>query len=255
MVKYLTAWRNGNETPWLKDAPVHPLQHALKDLERAYKNFFVKRAAFPCFKRKGSRDSFRYPDPKQIKLDQSNARIFAPKLGWMRLRLSRPVLGDVRNVTVSHSCGKWFVSIQTRRVVAVPLPASTSAVGVDVGIARFVTLSDGRFIAPLNSVKRHQQRLAKYQHRMARKVKGSCNWKKAKVHVQRVHFDIANARHDFMHKFSSELTSAHALMCIEDLVVRNMSRSAKGSAEASWTQSQTEVRHEPIHLGSGVGRV
>jgi len=72
MAKQLTAWRNGLETSWLKDAPVHPLQHALKDLEKAYKNFFEKRADFPRFKRKGQRDSFRYPDPKQIKLDQAN---------------------------------------------------------------------------------------------------------------------------------------------------------------------------------------
>jgi putative transposase len=54
MAKHLTAWRNGAETPWLKDAPVHPLQHALKDLDRAYKNFFAKRTAFPRFKRKGT---------------------------------------------------------------------------------------------------------------------------------------------------------------------------------------------------------
>jgi len=68
------------------------LQHALKDLERTYKNFFAKRADFPRFKRKGSSESFRYPDAKQFKLDQANpkkARIYLPKLGWMRLRLSR----------------------------------------------------------------------------------------------------------------------------------------------------------------------
>lgn len=90
MAKHLTEWRNGTETPWLKDAPVHPLQHALKDMERAYKNFFAKRAAFPKFKKRGQHDSFRYPDPKQFKLDQANGRIFLPKLGWMRLRLSHP---------------------------------------------------------------------------------------------------------------------------------------------------------------------
>lgn len=232
MAKLLTEWRNGAETPWLKDAPVHPLQHTLKDLERAYKNFFAKRASFPRFKKKGSGESFRYPDPKQIKLDQPNARIFLPKLGWMRLRLSRPVLGELRNVTVSQSGGKWFASIQTQRDVIVPVPASASAVGVDVGVTRFATMSDGTFLAPLNSFKHHQQRLAKYQRRMSRKVKGSCNWKKARSKVQRVHADIANARRDFLHKASTTLAHTHALVCIEDLVVRNMSRSAKGSMNA-----------------------
>jgi putative transposase len=63
MAKRLTDWRNGSETRWLKAAPVHPLQHALKDLERAYQNYFAKRAAFPRFKRKGQRESFRSGRP------------------------------------------------------------------------------------------------------------------------------------------------------------------------------------------------
>ncbi|PKN04967.1 MAG: cytosine methyltransferase, partial [Deltaproteobacteria bacterium HGW-Deltaproteobacteria-9] len=87
----LTEWRNGTETQWLKDAPVHPLQQTLKDLERAYANFFARRADFPRFKKKGRSDSFRYPDPVQIKLDQGNSRIFLPKLGWLRYRNSRDV--------------------------------------------------------------------------------------------------------------------------------------------------------------------
>jgi len=114
MAKHLTAWRNGPDTPWLKDAPCHPLQHALKDLEKAYKKFFAKLADFPTLKRKGSNDSLRYPDPKQIKLDEANDRIFLPKLGWLRYRNSRDVRDEVRNVTVSRSGGKWFASIQTQ---------------------------------------------------------------------------------------------------------------------------------------------
>ena len=159
LCKQLTEWRNGTETPWLKDAPMHPLQQALKDLERAYNNFFAKRADFPRFKKKGQRDSFRYPDPKQIKLDQANSRIFLPKLGWLRYRNSREVLGEVRNVTVSQASGKWFVSIQTEREVEQPVPPATSAIGIDVGIARFATLCDGTFIEPLNTFRKHETRL------------------------------------------------------------------------------------------------
>ncbi|RQS53932.1 cytosine methyltransferase, partial [Burkholderia sp. Bp8963] len=110
LCQQLTGWRNGTETPWLKAAPTHPLQQSLKDLERAYTNFFAKRADFPRFKKKGRRESFRYPDPKQIKLDQANSRIFLPKLGWLRYRKSRDVLGTLKNVTVSQACDKWFVS-------------------------------------------------------------------------------------------------------------------------------------------------
>jgi putative transposase len=163
LCKELTAWRNGVETLWLANAPVHPLQQALKDLERAYANFFEKRADFPRFKKKGQRDSFRYPDPKQIKLDQGNARIFLPKLGWLRYRNSREVLGEFRNATVSLSGGKWFVSIQTEREIEPPMPEAVRAIGIDVGIARFATMSDGTFLTPLNSFKKHEARLRRYQ--------------------------------------------------------------------------------------------
>ncbi|MDD2728965.1 transposase [Malikia sp.] len=231
MAKHLTAWRNAAETPWLKEAPVHPLQHALKDLERAYKNFFAKRAAFPRFKKKCQRDSFRYPDAKQFKLDAANARIFLPKLGWMRLRLSRPLLGAPCNSTVSLSGGKWFVSIQTEREVDQPVPKSSSAIGIDVGIARFATFSDGSFLASLNSFKKHEARLRRYQRAMSRKVKFSSNWKKAKARVQRINARIGNARRDYLHKATSAISQNHAMVCIEDLQVRNMSRSAAGSTE------------------------
>jgi hypothetical protein len=205
LCKLLTEWRNSAETAWLAEAPIHPLQQKLKDLERAYSNFFAGRADFPRFRKKGRSDSFRYPDPKQIKLDQSNSRIFLPKLGWLRYRNSRKVLGDLRNVTVSLSGGKWFVSIQTEREVEQAIPQG-GAVGIDMGIARFATLSDGTFYAPLNSFKRHEERLRKAQQALSRKVKFSSNWKKAKARVQRIHARIANARRDFLHKTSTAIS-------------------------------------------------
>ena len=231
LCKQLTEWRNGADTPWLKDSPIHPAQQALKDLELAYSNFFAKRADFPRFKKKGNGDSFRYPDPKQIKLERENGRIFLPKLGWIRYRNSRLALGALRNVTVSSKGGTWFVSVLMRREVEQPLPHGPST-GIDVGIARFATLSDGTFLAPLNSFKKHEQRLAKYQRRMARKTKFSNNWKKAKGRVQRIHSSIANARNDFLHKASTQISKNHAMVCIEDLQVRNMSKSASGTLEA-----------------------
>ena len=231
LCKLLTEWRNSPETAWLADAPVHPLQQTLKDLERAYANFFTKRAGFPRFKKKVLHDSFRYPDPKQIKLEQHNSRIFLPKLGWVRYRNSRDVLCTVKNVTVSASCGKWYVSIQTVREVEQPIPNGV-AVGIDMGVARFATLSDGTFYAPLNSFKRHEHRLRCAQQSLSRKIKGSNNWRKAKARVQRIHARIANVRRDYLHKISTAISKNHAIVCIEDLQVRNMSRSAAGTADA-----------------------
>lgn len=231
MAANLPVWKREPDTAWLKDTPAQALQHALKDLERAYKNFFAKRTDFPRFKRKGSGDSFRYPEPKQIKFDQANHRIFLPKLGWLRYRHSRDVPGELRNATVSQSGGKWFVLLQTQRDVPTPVPESTSAVGIDVGIARFATMSDETYVVSLNSFKRHQLRLARYQRRMSRKEKFSNNWKKAKSKVQRIHTDVAHARKDFLHKTTTAISKNHALVCIEDLQIRNMSKSAKGNSE------------------------
>ena len=231
LCKRLTEWRYGADTSWLKDAPTHPLQQALKDLERAYANFFAKRADFPRFKKKGQGDSFRYPDPKQIKLDQVNSRFFLPKLGWLRYRNSREVLGSVKQITVSASGGKWFVSIQTEREVEQPVPQAASAIGIDVGIARFATFSDGTFLVPLNSFKKHERKLKRAQRAMSRKTKFSSNWKKAKAIVQRIHTRIGNARRDYLHKASTTISQNHAMVCIEDLQVRNMSKSAAGTVE------------------------
>ena len=240
MAKQLTAWRNGallpsgRLAPWLKVAPVHPLQHALKDLDRAYQNFFEKRADFPRFKKRGLHDSFRFPDSKQFKLDQGNSRIFLPKLGWLRYRNSRQVLGTLKNVTVSLSAGHWYVSIQTEREVAVPLHAAPLAVGIDLGVVRFATLWDGEretVLEPLNTFARHQHRLAKAQRQMARKTKHSRNWLKAKARVQRIQRQIANARADYLHKATTAISKSHALVIVEDLQVASMTRSASGTAE------------------------
>ncbi|MGH8316638.1 MAG: RNA-guided endonuclease InsQ/TnpB family protein [Steroidobacteraceae bacterium] len=239
LCKLLTAWRQGALTPsgrsaaWLAESPIHPLQQALKDLERAYQNFFAQRAALPNLKKKGhNRESFRYPDPKQLKLDEAHSRLFLPKLGWLRYRNSRAALGELRNATVSYSAGKWLVSIQTEREAKRPVPKSGCAVGIDVGVARFATLSDGTFLEPRNSFKHHEERLRRAQRALSRKVKFSRNWRKAKTQVQRIHARIGNVRRDFLHQATSTICQNHAIVCIEDLQVRKLSRSAAGTADA-----------------------
>jgi putative transposase len=229
LCKHLTEWKTEPDTAWLKDTPSQALQQSLKDLERAYVNFFAKRAEFPCFKKKGYSDSFRYP--QGTKLDQANSRIFLPKLGWVRYRNSRDVLGRVKNVTIRTSGDKWFVSIQTEREVADAVHPSTSIVGVDLGIARFATLSDGAFLEPINSFKKQQERLARYQRAMSRKTRFSNNWKKAKAKVTKIHRKIGNLRRDALHKTTTIISQNHAIVCIEDLQVGNMSKSAAGSVE------------------------
>ena len=240
LCKELTAWRSDQETLWLAESPVHPLQQALKDLERAYTNFFAKRAAFPQFRKKGLHDRFRYPDPKQFKLDQPNSRIFLPKLGWIRYRNSREVLGEVRNVTVSLKADRWLISIQTAREVERPV-AKGDAVGIDMGVVRFATLSDGTIYPPINMFRRFAVPLRKAQQAMSRKKKFSGNWKKARARVQRIHIRIANARRDYLHKASTAISKNHAMVAIEDLQIKNMSRSAKGTVEEPGTKVRAKA--------------
>lgn len=227
MAAWLVEWKKAPETQWLKDSPSQPLQQALKDLERAYKNFFQKRASFPRFKKRGHSDSFRYP--QGVKLDQANNRISLPKLGWIRYRNSREVVGEVKNVTVSQSCGKWYVSIQTECEIAESQHQSTSMVGLDVGVAKLATLSDGTVFEPVNSFKSNHKKLAKLQREMSRKVKFSNNWNKAKRKVQALHSRIANIRRDYLHKVTTTISKNHAMIVIEDLKVANMSKSAAGT--------------------------
>nr|WP_273202492.1 transposase [Ferrovum myxofaciens] len=208
--------------------------------------------------------------PQGCKLDQSNSRVFLPKLGWLKYRNSRDVLGTVSNITVSANGGKWFVSIQTEREVEQPVHPATSIVGIDVGITRFATLSDGSHIEPLNTFRKHQQRLARYQRAMSRKTKFSSNWKKAKARVQKIHTRIANVRKDFLHKTTTTISKNHAIVCIEDLQVRNMSKSAAGSSDSpgrnvkaksglnksildqGWFEFRRQLEYKQVWLGGDV---
>jgi putative transposase len=218
----LPNWKMEHE--FLSNVPAQALQQALKNLERAYTNFFQKRANFPKFKKKGQRESFRIPQGFEV--DNQNGRVKVPKVGWMRYRKSQDVLGEAKNITISESCGKWFVSIQTEREVEKPLHPSTSAVGLDWGVVNFATLSDGEVVDQCQPLKKFLPKLAKLQRRLAKKKKFSKNWKKAKARITKLHSKIANIRKDFVHKVSDSISKSHAVVCIEDLQVRNMSKRA-----------------------------
>jgi putative transposase len=158
-----------------------------------------------------------------------------PSLGWLRYRNSRDVLGRVRNVTVSSSGKEWFAAILTERQVEPPV-ARGPAVGIDMGIVRFATLSDGNFYTPLNSFRRHENALARAQRSLSRKTKYSNNWRKQKSRVQRIYIRIANARSDYLHKISSTISQNHA-------VVR---RGLAGVGHVSDRQRAGEARAEQV---------
>ena len=230
----VVAWKREPETAWLCDAPSHTLQQTLRNLDRALMEAFDKKnpKRFPKFKKKGVHDSFRFPDPKQFCLDQANGRIKLPKLGWVPYRKSRDVEGDVKQVTVSRRGNRWRISVLAEQIVPEPRPALASEIGIDMGVRAFAALSDGTLIAPLNSFRALEKKLAKAQRCLARKVKFSASWRKQTARIAALHERIANARGDFLHKLSTDVCKNHALIVIEDLRVSHMSRSAKGTTEA-----------------------
>src|SRR5207248_1577795 len=129
------------------------------------------------------------------------------------------------------NCGRWYVSIQTEAEVETPCHPSVSDVGVDVGIAKFATLSTGKPYEPIHALKGYARRLAKLQRALSRKQKFSQNWHEQKRQIGRLHQRIAHLRYDHLHKASTEISKNHAMIVIEDLQVANMSRSARGTVE------------------------
>ena len=222
----LPEWKR--ELTWLKDCHSQVLQQSLKDLESAFRNFFQKRSSFPKFKKKGLEESFRFP--QGCKLEQQNDRLYLPKIGWIRYRNSRDVVGEIKNVTVSRKCGKWYVSIQTEFEMETPKP-NGGEIGIDMGIVRFATLSSGEYFEPINAFKNLKGKLAKLQRRLKNKVKFSQNWQKLKAKIAKLHHKISNIRKNYLHQISSQISQSHAIVYVEDLQVTNMSKSAKGDVE------------------------
>ncbi|MBN2865593.1 MAG: transposase [Thiotrichales bacterium] len=254
MAYWLGLWKSSEEYGFLKTVHSQPLQQTLKKLEKAFKDGFDKKQPLkriPKFKKKGLSDSFRYP--QGFKLEQDSNKVFLPKIGWVKYRNSRQVIGDVKNMTISRKGGYWYVSIQTEYESEILRYVSTSMVGIDMGITRFVTLSDGSYVEPLNSFRKLSKKLAFEQRKLSKKVRFSANWKKQKQRISKIHETVAYARHDFLHKTSSNISKNHAMIVVEDLKVRNMSKSAKGNIEKPGKNVKAKSGLNKSILGQGWG--
>ena len=238
LLNLLPDWKQ--EHPFLKESHSQILQQSLIDLDRAYQGFFRRlgkiRAGdfsegedpgYPRYKKKFMHDSFRFPQGFQIK----NRHIYLPKLGWFRFYKSQKIEGTPKNVTVSRDGPHWYISVQVEQEISDPCPVRKPSTGLDMGISRFYTCSDGTFAEPLNAFKSLEKELAMQQRKLARRKKFSQNWKKQKAKVASVHRKIRDSRLDYLHKHSTALSRAYAVVYAEDLQVKNMSRSARGTKE------------------------
>ncbi len=249
LARLLTLWRSSEEYGFLSNGPAQPQQQTLKNLDRGVWEALDRTNSkrFPRFKKKGCGDSLRYPDPLQVKLDLSTRdqegrtvlpRIFLPKVGWVKVRVSRPIEGDLKNATVIRKAGRWSVSLQTETEIPEPVALTRPVIGLDLGVVSFATTSDGTRIHPdpdgVEALKRAEKKLVREQRKLSRKYrKGSKshNFRKQKLRVAKTHEKISNMRLDFLHKISTSIGETQAVVFVEDLKIRNMTRSARSIRE------------------------
>ncbi len=224
---------------FLREAPAHVLQQALLDVDRAYTNFFEGRARFPRFRRRGERDSFRFPDAKQIGAHHParQGQVRLPKLGWVSVTNCYPRLngrlfeGRLLNVTVSRRADGWYASFACELETEESAAATGGPVGLDLGVTTSVASSDGELISLPGITDREWEKIGLLQRTVAGRRKGSRNREKATAQLARKRQRLAARKRDQIHKLTTHLTREHETIVIEDLKVKNMTRSAKGTLE------------------------
>ena len=249
------------ELVWLRVVDSTALQSSLKNLDIAYANFFSGRARYPGFKKKHtSRQSYTAKNNgKNIAVDSEMSYVKLPKLGFVKVRLSRAVEGRILSATVSKNpAGKYFVSLLCTDVEIAHLPKTGAVVGLDLGIKTMLATSDGQDI-PNHKFSRHaEKKMRRLQRSLSRKTKGSNNRNKARIKVARLHEKIANQRKDFQHKLSLELVRNYDIIAIETLKVKNMLKNRKLSraiSDVSWSSIVTILEYKAVWYGKTLVKV
>lgn len=264
MAHLLVEWKQTGEMSFLKEAPSQALQQALMDLDRAIKDSFRKKGdpakkSWPRFKAKDIGDGFRIPQVKSQDIDEPNGRVKLPKLGWVRYRRSRPLAfecadgtlipGKVKQIHVTKDCGKWFVTFATEFDIPDPVMKEKD-VGIDVGIVHAVTLSSGEtFDLDIEAIKKLEGQIAYLKRRLSLnqssrkklaakglaeefdKKKPSRTRRRLKELIQKKYKRIRCIRQDFHRKTAHALAQEYGCVYVEDLKLRNMTKSARGTKE------------------------
>jgi len=238
LIKHTTKLKKRDRTLWLKDIDSQALQQSISNMDTAYKNFFrrVKQGTavgFPKFKSKHhSRQSFQYP--QRVKLNNKKNKIFLLKVGWVKMKGWRKEFdGKIKTVTVSYENYQYHASILIdieEDKVLKPCNNINKAIGLDVGVALVVADSDGNMHKPLD-LTRELHKLRTRTQQLSRKKKGSNNRVKAKAKLAKINLKIANKRKDFLHKLSLQYAENQGIVVVEDLKIKNMTKSAKGTKE------------------------
>ena len=228
------------EFPWLQEIHSQVLQQALKNLDRAFKNFFRnikqgKTPGYPRFKKRGVRESFRYP--QGVKVEGSQA--YLPKIGWVEFRKSREIEGLIKETTIIQEGDAWYICFSCEIEVPDPVPTpldENRAIGIDMGLKVFATTSSGKEnildqVANPRFLKKNLSKLKYQSKQFSKKVKKSKNSSKARLKLSNSHARVKNQRNDFTQKLSTQMIKNHDIFCIESLDISSLL--AKGSKERS----------------------
>lgn len=257
-ITQIPTWKK-TDSPWLAEVDSMALQQSLRDLDKAYKNFFRSpgKIGFPRFKSKHNhRQSYRTNvisvlDTKHIKL---------PKVGVVKARISCPIEGRILSATVKQvPTGKYFVTVCCADVPSPSIPeGSIEMLGIDAGIHDIATCSNGTRLANPKNLAKSEAKLKREQRKLSRKQKGSHNREKQRIKVARVHENIANQRKDTLHKFTTSAIRESQAIAVEDLHVKGMVRNhhlAKAIADASMSEMIRQLEYKCAWYGRNFVKV
>jgi putative transposase len=256
----LPVWKQ--DRPSLKTVHSQVLQNAQLRVDLAFKAFFrrvkakEKEPGYPRFRGRGWYDSMTYPQyGNGVRLDGNQLSL--SKLGQVNLVLHRELCGTPKTVTIRRQSGKWYACFSCECAVE-PLPAIETAVGIDVGLTSFATLSTGKKIDNPRFFRKDEHELAKVQRKLSQETKGTPERARRRKVVGRVHERIANHRRDFAHKLSRRLINEFGLVAFEELNLKNMLQNAnlsKSIADAAWNQLVQYTTYKAESAGRRVALV